>query len=191
MCHPSYVASYVDPCVSPAARRCLRIVVGLQPTSRAILAAVRRSASCCSRSHSMPIRNCGWRPGLEGIPCASRVRATDCRERPSLTAVARIERPSSCAVVIAMSSGPPLAPRTGRRATHSRSPARSGLNGSKPSALGLGCADGRIVLEPAVVLTVAEKNFLQDPELVAALQRSADHPERRRERPRIRRNSAA
>ncbi|WP_454140727.1 hypothetical protein [Microbacterium lacticum] len=52
-------------------------------------------------------------------------------------------------------------------------------------------ADGRIVLEPAVVLTVAEKNFLQDPELVAALQRSADHPERRRERPRIRRNSAA
>ncbi|PPF09988.1 hypothetical protein C5C86_13565 [Rathayibacter sp. AY1E4] len=33
---------------------------------------------------------------------------------------------------------------------------------------------GRLVLEPAVVLTVAEQNFLNDPRLVAALQETAD-----------------
>lgn len=33
---------------------------------------------------------------------------------------------------------------------------------------------GRLVLEPAVVLTVAEQNFLNDPTLVAALQATAD-----------------
>jgi len=36
--------------------------------------------------------------------------------------------PRHCAVVIATPSGPPLAPRTGRRATHSLSPAWLDLN---------------------------------------------------------------
>lgn len=49
--------------------------------------------------------------------------------------------------------------------------------------------DGRLILEPAVVLTVAERNFLNDPELVEALNRVNDDSTSRRTRQR--RSSAA
>jgi hypothetical protein len=44
--------------------------------------------------------------------------------------------------------------------------------------------DGTIIFEPAVVLTAAERAFLADSELVAALADVNAHPERRRLRPR-------
>jgi hypothetical protein len=46
--------------------------------------------------------------------------------------------------------------------------------------------DGRIILEPAVVLTVAERNFLSDPTLTAALERANANPDARRTRARSR-----
>lgn len=50
-------------------------------------------------------------------------------------------------------------------------------------------ADGTVILEPAVVLTQAERNYLTNPEVQAAVEHSRQHPEQRRPRPR-RRDSA-
>ncbi len=44
--------------------------------------------------------------------------------------------------------------------------------------------DGTIIFEPAVVITAAERAFLGDPELVAALGEVNANPERRRQRER-------
>ena len=46
--------------------------------------------------------------------------------------------------------------------------------------------DGSIVLEPAVVLTQAERAFLSNPELVETLREANAHPQRRRTRERAR-----
>lgn len=46
--------------------------------------------------------------------------------------------------------------------------------------------DGSLYLEPAVVLTAAERDFLADSTLTAALERVNAHPEQRRERTRNR-----
>jgi len=44
-------------------------------------------------------------------------------------------------------------------------------------------AGGTLILEPAVVLTRDEHNYLAHPDLVAAVEHSRQHPEQRRERP--------
>jgi hypothetical protein len=44
--------------------------------------------------------------------------------------------------------------------------------------------DGTIIFEPAVVVTAAERAFLSDPQLVAALEKVNASPESRRQRER-------
>ncbi|HEY5857099.1 MAG TPA: hypothetical protein VIW24_24445 [Aldersonia sp.] len=44
--------------------------------------------------------------------------------------------------------------------------------------------DGTVILEPAVVLTQAERNYLASPDLQQAVEYSREHPEQLRPRPR-------